>query len=146
MSPAEVAAFLDEEKTLIVATLGRNGMPHLAPMWFARLDGHIVFCTDRNSQKIVNLHRDPRMSALAEAGESYDQLRGVHMEGLAEFTDDIERVVDAVVERNIGPLDGDGVAAVRHAMTKRVAVIFRPTKVVSWDHRKTSLAAATSME
>jgi PPOX class probable F420-dependent enzyme len=138
MTPAEVAAFLDGQKTLIVATIGRTGLPHLAPMWFAVLDGEIVFCTDRKSQKIVNLQRDPRCSVLAEAGETYDQLRGVHMEGITEFTPDLGRVVDAVVARNFGEVgDGDQEReALRKAMSRRVAVIFRPTRTASWDHRK----------
>ncbi|GGM74170.1 PPOX class F420-dependent enzyme [Lentzea pudingi] len=138
MSADEVETFLAGQKTLIVATIGRNGLPHLAPMWFAWVDGELVFCTDRKSQKIVNLQRDPRCSVLAEAGESYDQLRGVHMEGVTEFTD-LGPVVDAVVERNFGEVGDDPQAreALRKAMSRRVAVIFRPTKTASWDHRKT---------
>lgn len=138
MSAEEVEAFLAGQKTLIVATIGRNGLPHLAPMWFAWVDGELVFCTDRKSQKIVNLQRDPRCSVLAEAGESYDQLRGVHMEGVTEFTE-LGPVVDAVVERNFGEVGDDPQAreALRKAMSRRVAVIFRPTKTASWDHRKT---------
>jgi PPOX class probable F420-dependent enzyme len=138
MSAAEVEAFLGEQKTLIVATIGRNGMPHLAPMWFAWVDGELVFCTDRKSQKIVNLRRDPRCSVLAETGETYDQLRGVHMEGVTEFTD-LGPVVDAVVARNFGEVgdDPEARAALRKAMSRRAAVIFRPTKTASWDHRKT---------
>ncbi|MGW6928816.1 pyridoxamine 5'-phosphate oxidase family protein [Lentzea sp. NPDC054927] len=138
MTPAEIESFLDGQKTLIVATIGRNGLPHLAPMWFAVLDGEIVFCTDRKSQKILNLRRDPRCSVLAEAGETYDQLRGVHMEGVTEFTD-LGPVVDAVVARNFGEVGDDDTAreALRKAMSRRVAVIFRPTRTASWDHRKT---------
>lgn len=138
MTAAEIEAFLDGQKTLVVATIGRTGLPHLAPMWFAVLDGEIVFCTDRKSQKIVNLQRDPRCSVLAEAGETYDQLRGVHMEGVTEFTPDLGRVVDAVVARNFGEV-GDSEQereALRKAMSRRVAVIFRPTRTASWDHRK----------
>ncbi|MCX2949070.1 pyridoxamine 5'-phosphate oxidase family protein [Lentzea sp. NEAU-D7] len=139
MTPDEVETFLQGQKTLIVATIGRNGLPHLAPMWFAWVDGELVFCTDRKSQKIVNLRRDPRCSVLAEAGETYDQLRGVHMEGVTEFTPDLGRVVDAVVARNFGEVGTDPEAreALHKAMSRRVAVIFRPTKTASWDHRKT---------
>jgi PPOX class probable F420-dependent enzyme len=138
MTPDEVETFLDGQKTLIVATIGRTGLPHLAPMWFAVLDGEIVFCTDRKSQKIVNLQRDPRCSVLAEAGETYDQLRGVHMEGVTEFTPDLGRVVDAVVARNFGEVGDNDEArqAMKKAMSRRVAVIFRPTRTASWDHRK----------
>ncbi|WP_089921137.1 pyridoxamine 5'-phosphate oxidase family protein [Lentzea albida] len=138
MSAAEVEEFLRGQKTLVVATIGRTGLPHLAPMWFAWVGGEIVFCTDRKSQKIVNLRRDPRCSVLAEAGESYEQLCGVHMEGVTEFTE-LGPVVDAVVARNFGEVGDDPQArdALRKAMSRRVAVVFRPTKTASWDHRKT---------
>ena len=148
MSQAEIDAFLAEQRTMVVASIGKSGVPHLAPMWFAVLDGQIVFCTDRSSQKIVNLRREPRMSALVEAGEGYGELRGVFMEGVAEVSAEpaeIARVVDAVVARNIGPLDEDGSEGMRRAMAKRVAVTFRPDRVASWDHRKISVAT-TSLE
>ncbi|SES24206.1 PPOX class probable F420-dependent enzyme [Lentzea xinjiangensis] len=143
MTPAEVRSFLEGQRTLVVATIGRTGVPHLAPMWFALPDGDIAFCTDRKSQKVVNLRRDPRCSVLAEAGETYDQLRGVHMEGVAEFTPDLGRVVDAVVARNFGEVGADETAreALRKAMSRRVAVLFRPVRTASWDHRKTMSGA-----
>jgi long-chain acyl-CoA synthetase len=144
MSKAEVDDFLLEQRTLVVASIGKSGVPHLAPMWFAVLDGEIVFCTDRHSQKIVNLRREPRMSALVETGETYGELRGVFLEGVAEVSDDpadLARVVDAVVARYVGPLDDDeSREGLRRAMAKRVAVVFRPSRVSSWDHRKVSTA------
>jgi general stress protein 26 len=41
------------------------------------VDGEIWFETKAKSQKVQNLKRDPRISALVEAGHTYDQLRGV---------------------------------------------------------------------
>jgi len=41
------------------------------------------------------------------------------------------------VERTVGPLDDDeSREGLRRAMARRVAVVFRPTRVSSWDHRK----------
>ena len=53
------------------------------------------------------------------------------------------RVVDAVVARNFGEVGDDPAArdALRKAMSRRVAVIFRPTRTASWDHRKTMSGA-----
>ena len=47
-----------------------------------QLDGQVVFETKAKSQKVVNLRRDPAISCSVEAGETYDQLRGVAIEGL----------------------------------------------------------------
>ena len=42
MSEAEVWAFVEEQKSLQVATIGRDGMPHLTTLWFGMVDGRIV--------------------------------------------------------------------------------------------------------
>jgi len=34
MSDEEAAGFLVEQKTVICATLGPNGRPHLMPLWY----------------------------------------------------------------------------------------------------------------
>lgn len=139
MSDDEVEAFLREQQTLIVASRGVGGHPHLVPMWFALLDGKPAFWTYRTSQKVLNLRRDPRLSCLVEAGESYPELRGVSIEGTADVVEDpdeVLRIGAAVAERFAGPLDEAGRAGLRHSGAKRVGVIVHPTKTVSWDHRK----------
>ena len=58
-------------------------------MWYGLLDGKVYFETKAKSQKVVNLRRDPKISCSVEAGESYDQLRGVEIEGTAVIIDDM---------------------------------------------------------
>jgi PPOX class probable F420-dependent enzyme len=141
MSPAEVEAFVREHRTLIVASLGPRGHPHATPMWYGLLDGDVVFWPYAASQKAVNLRRDPRMSCLLEAGETYGELRGVLMEGTAQLSTDPERVArvgEAVAARNgLGGLGADA-GEIRRRAAKRVAVTFRADRVTSWDHRKLS--------
>ena len=72
MSDDEVAAFLDEERVLNVATIGPSGHPHVVAMWFAVRDGSPVFWTFGKSQKVTNLRRDPKITALVEAGDVYE--------------------------------------------------------------------------
>src|SRR5687768_3424592 len=94
MSEAEIAVFLDECKSLQVATLDATGAPHLTTVWFALHDGAFLFETYGKSQKIVNLRRDPRVAVLCEKGETYDQLRGVSVQGAAEVVDGGERLLE----------------------------------------------------
>lgn len=140
MSEDERRSFVEQQHTLIVGTNGSSGHPHLVPMWFAELDGRIVFWTYGTAQKAVNLRRDARMSCLVESGESYEQLRGVFMEGTATVSDDpelVSRVGEAIAERYAGgQLDDAGREAVRRSAAKRVAVTFECSRVVSWDHGK----------
>ena len=81
MTDAEVAEFLATERTLQVASIGPDGVPHLVPMWFDVIDGRIAMWTYARSQKAANLRRDPRLTCMVEAGETYGELRGVTITG-----------------------------------------------------------------
>ena len=76
MSDEEVAAFLAGQRKVHVATINRDGSPHLMPMYFVLVDGAVAFWTYTKSQKIRNLQRDPRITVMAETGEAYFDLRG----------------------------------------------------------------------
>jgi len=102
LSDAEVSAFLEEQRTVICATNGSRGWPHLMPLWYVVSDGEIWAWTYGRSQKVRNLERDPRATLQIEAGESYGQLRGVMIEAQAEIHRDTDRVTEigtALAER-----------------------------------------------
>ena len=92
MTEAEVEAFLDEQRTMSIATIGRDGRPHVIAMWYAFLDGVPSFWTFAKSQKVVNLRRDPRITCMVEAGDTYDQLRGVELVARGEIIEDAAEV------------------------------------------------------
>jgi PPOX class probable F420-dependent enzyme len=140
MTEDEIVALLDECKSLQVATLDKEGAPHLTTVWFAYRDGAYLFETYGKSQKVVNMRRDPRVAVLAEQGTSYDELRGVSVQGSAEIVDAGEpllTLMKVIVARNHTGLDEGDVEKIAASMAeKRVVVIVRPDKVISWDHRK----------
>ena len=140
MSDAEIAALVDECRSLQLATLDRDGAPHLTTVWFAVRDGLWLFETYGKSQKVVNMRRDPRVAVLCEAGTSYDQLRGVSVQGRAEIIASGERLLalmKVLVERNHPGLGEERTAQIAAQMArKRVVVAVHPEKVISWDHRK----------
>ena len=93
MSEAEVGAFLDEERTVVCATIGRDGFPHLMPLWFVVRDGELWSWTFAKSQKVRNLERDPRATLQVEAGTDYPQLRGVMLKCDVTIHRDTDKVV-----------------------------------------------------
>src|SRR5574337_545597 len=144
MSPAEVADFVTTHRTGTLATVGPDGQPHLTAMWYGVLNGEIWLETKAKSQKAVNLRRDPRVSFLLEDGDTYDTLRGVSFEGVAEIVEDpdtVFRVGVSVWERYTGPYTDDLKPAVDAMMHKRVAVRIVNHRTRSWDHRKLGLPA-----
>ena len=77
MDDAEVQAFLASERVLTCASLGRDGWPHVMPLWYVVRDGECWAWTYGKSQKVVNLERESRCTLQVEAGDSYTELRGV---------------------------------------------------------------------
>jgi PPOX class probable F420-dependent enzyme len=140
MAPAEVEAFLAGRRTMSVASHSPDGSIHLVAMWYGFLNGHPALETFGRSQKVANLRRDPRFSALVEAGDDYGELQGVQLVGRAVVHDDEETLLAVcrdVARRYTGVTEPDEVEAVAAMMArKRVAVELVPDRVVSWDHRK----------
>lgn len=144
MTDAEVAEFLERRRTATLATKGPDGVPHLVAMWFGYLGGRLYFETKTKSQKAVNLRRDPVIVCMVEAGDTYDQLRGVSIEGTAHIVDDPadEEYWAAAVnifERYNGPYSEEARPLVEVMMNKRIVVRVDPVRVRAWDHRKLGL-------
>lgn len=144
MSDREVADFLEDNLKVQVASIGRDGSPHLTTLFYVVLDGRIAFWTYARSQKIRNLERDDRVSCLVEDGTDYFELRGVSVTGRAEIVRDHDRILEigsAVAVRMVGAKSMDdlgdlGRSTVEKQATKRVAVVIHPDHVATWDHRK----------
>jgi PPOX class probable F420-dependent enzyme len=139
MTEAELAEFLDSQRTVTCATLGPSGRPHLAALWYLPVGRRLDCWTYASSQKARNLERDPRATLLTEAGDTYQELRGVSMECDAELVRDAEQVLDIGVALAVrhGAVDGPALrAALAPQAAKRVGIRFSPTRVSSWDHRK----------
>ena len=140
MTDAEVRDFLAEQRTLQVASINRDGTPHLVAMWYGLIDDDIVFWTYGKSQKIANLRRDPRITCLVESGNKYEELKGVAITGIGKISDDrdfVQRVGAVVFPRyNEGEIDENVRAVLQRMGAKRVAVTIEPSKIVSWDHTK----------
>ncbi len=144
MSPTELHRFLEEERVVTCATIGPGGRPHLMPLWYVVTGAEISGWTYGKSQKVRNLERRPEATLQVEAGEQYDELRGVMMECDVDVIRDlgeVTRIGVALALRYMRvPASDESSRAVRaHVATqapKRVGLRFRPTRIVTWDHRK----------
>ena len=144
LSDEEVQALLAENLKVQVASNGPDGTPHLTTLFYIVRDGRIAFWTYGRSQKIRNLERDPRVSALVEDGVDYFELRGVSIQGRAEIVRDYEGIYSIGSEVATRMLNAESFEAlgdfgretVEKQAQKRVAVIIHPEHVATWDHRK----------
>lgn len=137
----EIAAFLGEAKTVIVGSNGPRGVPHMMPLWFVMHGEEIWGWTFAKSQKTLNLKRDSRATLLFEDGVQYDQLRGVMIECDVELireTGDVRAIgIELFTKYGDGNPPAEPVVQMIEAQApKRVGLRFKPTRYVSWDHRK----------
>lgn len=137
MTPDEVDAFLAEQRTCRVATVGSTG-PHATPLWFVWQEGALWLTSLSRSQRWTDLQNDPRIAVVVDAGEDYGELRGVEMRGRVEVVGEVPRTGEPVPELD-GPEQafadkysgGTVVRDGRHAWLR-----LAPEKITSWDFRK----------
>jgi hypothetical protein len=137
MTPEEVDEFLEEQRTCRVATVGVTG-PHATPLWYAWLEGTLWLTSLSRSQRWKDLMTDPRIAVVVDAGDAYDELRGVELRGRVEVVGEVPRTGEPVPELaapeqafadrySAGKVIIDG----RHGWLRLV-----PEKITSWDFRK----------
>ncbi len=140
LTEEEQRQFLDEGWTLQVASIGPKGYPHLVAMWYVVVDGMVHFTTFRKSQKVLNLKRDPKITVMLESGKTYNELKGLVIEGEAEIVDDLQttaRIMSLVGNKYQGmPIPTDTPESVSPMAQKRVTIRVKPVNVYSWDHKK----------
>jgi nitroimidazol reductase NimA-like FMN-containing flavoprotein (pyridoxamine 5'-phosphate oxidase superfamily) len=141
MTEDEAAAFLEEHRIVVVATNGRDGWPHLMPLWYFVRDGELWGWTYAKSQKVRNLERDDRATLQVEEGHAYNELRGVMIKARCERHRDLETVAGvgealAIKYGDLDSVDPEAREVFRKQAAKRVALQFHVVETATWDHRK----------
>ncbi len=82
---SEINELIEERHVAVITTLNRDGSPHSTPIWYMPEADKLWIITDRDSLKIRNIKRDPRVSILiATDGPPY---RWVSFKGEATLCD-----------------------------------------------------------
>ena len=90
MTPAELDDFLAQARTCRVASLAPDG-PHVVPLWFVWAGGALWLSSVVRSQRWTDLIRDPRVAAVVDTGEEYQELRGAEIKGTAVPVGEVPR-------------------------------------------------------
>ena len=137
LTPYEQAAFLREHRKGALATIGKDGFPHVVAMNFLTKDGAFYMTSYGKAQKVVNIRRNPKVALMMESGNAYAELRGVMVRGHCEIIEG----ADAVRAAFAGMAEARGTTPSRpsgagDSAPKRVVLKITPDKVTSWDHSK----------
>ncbi len=137
LTPAEQATLLHEARKAALATLDKDGFPHVVAMNFLARDGAILMSSYGKAQKVVNIRRNPKVAVMVETGRTYSDLRGVMIRGECEVIDDratVEATMHAIRNKDAG--DAALARVPLPSAPKRVVLKVIPKKIASWDHRK----------
>lgn len=132
MTPAEarrLEEFLRPSHIVVVATVGRNGMPHLTPNWYVYARGTLMISTTKERVKYRNLSRDNRMSVCIYSEPQAQDY--VTLWGHAGMRDDDSIWPDtrAIVERYV-PLAGVEARMQQLRTQNRLIVDFTPERLL----------------
>jgi PPOX class probable F420-dependent enzyme len=137
LTPEEQVAFLQEGHKAALATLDKDGFPHVVAMGFLARDGVIYMTSYGKAQKVLNIRRNPKVGVMVEAGKNYGDFRGLMIRGRCEIIEDPAQVaatIKTLQEQQSGRSEAPREAIL--SAPKRVILKITPEKVASWDHTK----------
>ena len=137
LTPAEQAAFLQEGHKAALATLDKDGFPHVVAMGFLAKDGAIYMTSYAKAQKVVNIRRNAKVGLMIETGKNYGDFRGLLIRGHCDIIEDSALVAGVIQElqaKQSGKTETPREAVA--SAPKRVILKITPEKVASWDHTK----------
>lgn len=81
MSAEELDDYLGVQRTLRLATVDEEGVPHVVPLWFVWHAGAVWLNSLRKSRRHRHLLTGRPVGLVVDDGETYGELRGVRMSG-----------------------------------------------------------------
>ena len=137
LTPEEQAAFLREGHKAALATLDKDGFPHVVAMGFLAKGGAIYMTSYGKAQKVLNIRRNPKVGLMIETGKNYGDFRGLMIRGHCEIIEDPALVATTI--RMLQDTQSGRSETPREAILsapKRVILKITPEKIASWDHTK----------
>jgi PPOX class probable F420-dependent enzyme len=134
MSEEEWKAFLTAEppRTGKLATVRKDGRPHVAPIWFdLDDDGSIVLTTGADTLKGKSIRRDPRVCLCVD--DERPPFSFVVVEGKADISEELDELLlwaTRIGGRYMGPENAEAYGR-RNAVPGELLVRIRPTHVVA---------------
>jgi nitroimidazol reductase NimA-like FMN-containing flavoprotein (pyridoxamine 5'-phosphate oxidase superfamily) len=140
MTDEELEAYLRQGRTMRVATVDQDGVPHVVPLWFVWHDGVVFLNSTRGNPTVENMLRDGLAAGVVDDGETYDALRGVVVTCRVEVAESDPRL--AAAERIWSEKYLGGNEPPYRRWRNRVWLRLVPERTASWDFHKIPEARA----
>jgi nitroimidazol reductase NimA-like FMN-containing flavoprotein (pyridoxamine 5'-phosphate oxidase superfamily) len=140
LTAEELEAYLRDQRTVRVATVGPDGTPHVVPLWFVWHGGVMFLNSTLGNPTVENMLRAGRAAGVVDDGETYDVLRGAVVTGKTDRAEDDPRLPE--VERAWSAKYLGGGELPYRRWRNRVWLRIVPERIASWDFRKIPEARA----
>lgn len=131
MSEDEINEFLMEgTRTGKISTVRRNGLPHIAPIWFVWEDGKVFFTTMNTSIKAKNIISNPKVSFCTD--EQSPPYSFVIVEGNAKIEQnykDLLQWTTKLASRYMGEENSEKIGR-RNCVEGELLIEIIPTKII----------------
>lgn len=123
----------------VLGTVGRDGLPHLTPLWFADGGDAILMATASTSRKLRNLSRDPRAAFVVHDSRPGFEVCGVSITGRIRVVEGAEAtaLVERVHARYVGPEAARLPDVAGFLASDDTALRLAPERAWTWDQRAT---------
>ena len=133
LADARVQAFLGSREVVVLATVGPDGAPQAAPMWFVHTPDALFMISVDGLPKVRSLKRDPRVAVAAETTTQEGSIRGLTIKGRVEFlaeSDERRQLAERFLQKYHPRLEGLWRSRVMPG--NRVMFRITPERVRSW--------------
>lgn len=123
----KVESFLKGRHFGKIATIRKDGSPHVTPMWYMYEGGKLIVNTTTSRVKFYNIRRDPRVCFLVDDGYPYVMIHG---KARIASERDANKDIEALAIRYTGEEAGRKAARERYWKDQRVSIEIIPERVV----------------
>lgn len=102
--------FLNEQKILRLATVGKDGIPHIVPVWYRFTSNLFYIGTNRRTKKVHNIMKNPNVCLLIDVGVNSPDINGVMITGYAKIITQkkiVERIAKEILYRYYNSLENE---------------------------------------
>lgn len=144
LTKAEIDAFLAQPLIARIATVRRDGRPHIAPIWFVWDGETLCMETSPRFLKVKNLKHNPHCAISIDITEGGLRFKAVVLEGEAELLEDDQEFARQTAARIYTKyLGAEGILAPtpqRMINSPHVIIRLKPQRIISWDWTSSGVA------
>ena len=135
MDESQIKGLFRDKPVASLATIGRDGTPHVVPIWAQLIDGQICMPTSSSTVKVRNLEGNDRAALMVHENKGSMALSGALIQGRIHVVRDAEalRKNREIHRRYLAPNDLHHPGISSYLSNDDVTLVLIPESVRTWN-------------